>query len=106
VLPAPPWDALAAGAGRDVALVVGHNRDEARLFLALAGELGTVTDEQAAFALRVWGPDPDSERAYRAAYPDASAERLYELVQSDRVFRMPSVRVAEAQVAGGGQAHL
>ncbi|TDV43228.1 carboxylesterase/lipase family protein [Actinophytocola oryzae] len=106
VLPVTPWEALAAGAGRDVPLVAGHNRDEARLFLALAGELGRVTDEQAALALRVFGPGPGSERAYREAYPEASAERLYELVQSDLVFRMPSVRVADAQVAGGGRAHL
>ena len=32
VLAATPWQALADGAGRDVELLVGHTRDEQRLF--------------------------------------------------------------------------
>ncbi|RSS28106.1 carboxylesterase/lipase family protein, partial [Streptomyces sp. WAC08241] len=48
----------------------------------------------------------DGERAYRAAFPDASPEELYEWVHSDAVFRMPSLRLAEAQIAGGGRAHV
>lgn len=106
VLPTTPWRALAAGAGRDVNLIAGHNRDECRLFLALSGRLGSIGDEDAAVALRVLSPGPDGERAYREAYPDASAELLYERVQTDSLFRMPTLRLAEAQVAGGGRAHL
>ncbi len=37
VLPADPWTALAAGAARDVRLLVGHTRDEWRLFLVEMG---------------------------------------------------------------------
>ena len=104
VLPTTPWEALAAGAGRGVQLVTGHNRDEFRLFMA--HELGRIDDARAVGALRVFGPGPDGERAYRDAYPDAPAQQLYELVQSDWLFRMPSLHLAEAQVAGGGQAHV
>jgi para-nitrobenzyl esterase len=57
-------------------------------------------------ALHVFGPGPDGEHAYRQAFPNASAERLYELVQSDWRYRMPSLRLAEAKVTGGGRAHL
>jgi para-nitrobenzyl esterase len=106
VLPTDPWRALAGGAGRDVDLVIGHNRDEYRLFIALAGDLGKVGDDQAAQALRVFGPGPDGGQAYREAFPDASAERLYELVNSDWLFRMPALHLADAQVAGGGRAHV
>jgi para-nitrobenzyl esterase len=106
VLPTTPWQALGEGAGRNVELVVGHNRDEFRLFLAIGGLLGTVSEAQAAHALRVFGPVPGGERAYRDAYPDASAEQLFELVQSDWLFRMPSLHFAEAQITGGGRAHL
>lgn len=106
VLPEAPWQALAGGAGRDVDLIIGHNRDEYRLFLLFSGLLGKVTDQQAAEALRVFGPGRDSEHAYRAAFPDASAEELYERVQSDWLFRMPTQHLAEAQVSGGGRAHL
>ncbi|MEV0623895.1 carboxylesterase family protein [Nonomuraea sp. NPDC050404] len=103
VLPRAPWQALADGAGRDVELIIGHTRDEYRLFLLFAGELGKISEEQAGEALRRFGPD---ERAYRTAFPGASAEDLYERVQSDWLFRMPTLHLAEAQAAGGGRAHL
>ncbi|WP_055523897.1 carboxylesterase/lipase family protein [Streptomyces graminilatus] len=106
VLPAAPWEALAGGAARDVDLIVGHTRDEFRLFLMFGGLFGRVDEETAATALRSFGPGPEPERAYRAAFPDASAEYLYELVQSDWLFRMPSLDLARAQVAGGGRAHV
>ncbi|WP_248963595.1 carboxylesterase/lipase family protein [Sphaerisporangium perillae] len=106
VLPQAPWSALASGTAREVPLIVGHNRDEYRLFLAASGRLGRITDEQAATALRVFGPGSEPESAYRAAFPDASAEHLYELVQSDWNFRMPSLHLAQAHIAGGGRAHV
>ncbi|MEV5435020.1 carboxylesterase family protein [Streptomyces sp. NPDC052682] len=107
VLPVTPWQALAAGAARDTDLVVGHNRDEFRLFVAMSGRLGQITDEQAASALRLFAPGgPGGERAYRAAFPRATPGELYERVQSDWLFSMPSLHLAEAQVAGGGRAHL
>jgi para-nitrobenzyl esterase len=102
VLPTTPWEALAAGAAKDVALIVGHNRDEYRLFIALAGRLGKISPEDAALALRVYGPGG----SYPDAFPDASAARLYELVQSDWLFRMPTLRLAQAQAAAGGRAYL
>ncbi|WP_433427850.1 carboxylesterase/lipase family protein [Nonomuraea sp. CA-141351] len=106
VLPAAPWQALARGAGRDVELIIGHTRDEYRTFLLFSGRLGKITEEQATEALRHFGPGGDGERAYRAAFPDASAEELHELVQNDWLFRMPTLRLAEAQTAGGGRAYL
>ena len=87
VLPAVPWQAASG-----VPLVVGHTRDEYRLFLALEGLLGQVTPEQADVALHRLAPDP---AAYRAAHPAAGPERLYELLHSDRLFRMPSLRLAQ-----------
>ncbi|MCX4907797.1 carboxylesterase/lipase family protein [Streptomyces sp. NBC_00878] len=131
VLPRAPWEALASGAGRDVELVVGHTRDEFRLMMMLRGLIGEVTEDQAEAALRTFGPGGSvgdsgggsaagsaagsgggsaggsaGGDAYRAAFPAASAEELYELVQSDWVFRMPSLHLAEAQIAGGGRAHV
>ncbi|MYT06660.1 MULTISPECIES: carboxylesterase family protein [Streptomyces] len=106
VLPRTPWEALAAGAVRDVELLVGHNRDEYRLFLALGEQLGKITEERAAAALRMFAPGPDGERAYREAYPDATPTELCERVQTDWLFNMPSLRLAEAQSAGGGRVHV
>jgi para-nitrobenzyl esterase len=103
VLPSTPWRALREGAGRDVELIVGHNRDEFRLFVALFGHLGNVSDTLATQTVATFAPDPD---AYRKAFADTSPATLFELVQSDWLFRMPSLHLAEAQVAGGGRAHV
>lgn len=106
VLPTAPWEALTGGAARDVDLIVGHTRDEYRLFLMFGGLFGRVDEETAATVLRLFGPGPDPEQAYRAAFPAASAEYLFELVQSDWLFRMPSLYLAHAHVAGGDRAHV
>ncbi|MEV0666209.1 carboxylesterase/lipase family protein [Actinomadura luteofluorescens] len=106
VLPSTPWQALAGGAARDVALLVGHTRDEHRLFSLIDGVLGQVTPEQTETALHLLAPGPDGARRYREAFPAAADEELYELVNADWLFRMPSLHLAEAQTAGGGRAHL
>ncbi|MGC7095068.1 carboxylesterase/lipase family protein [Amycolatopsis lurida] len=98
VLPVTPWQALADGAGRDIRLIVGHARDEQRLFTAIEGMATT--------ALEVLAPDPGGARRYREGFPDASEEELCELVNSDWLFRMPSLHLAQAQTTGGGRAHV
>ncbi|MEY9836797.1 carboxylesterase/lipase family protein [Streptacidiphilus sp. EB103A] len=105
-LPVTPWQALADGAGRGVELLVGHTRDEHRLFSAVDGMLGQVTQEQAATALHLFAPGQDGARRYREGFPAASPEELYELVHSDWLFRMPSLHLAESQIAGGGHTHV
>ncbi|GAA2594935.1 carboxylesterase family protein [Actinomadura fulvescens] len=101
VLPTTPWRALADGAGRDVELIVGFNRDEFRLFLALAGRFGTLGDEHVEAVMERLVP-PGGADAYRAAHRDTSAEDLYSLVLSDWLFRMPSAHLADAHAAAGG----
>lgn len=106
MLPATPWQALTAGAARDVALLAGHTRDEQRLFTNFTGPLGQVTPDQAATALDILAPAPGGAHHYRDAYPDAGPDQLYELVHSDWLFRMPTVHLADAHIAGGGRAYL
>src|ERR1700677_2215235 len=109
VLPAAPWRALAMGAGRSIDLITGHNRDEYRLFTELAGIRGQVTAEAASAALEGLAPGhdgQDGETAYRQSYPDADPETLFELVNSDWLFRMPSLHLAQAHAAAGGRTFL
>jgi para-nitrobenzyl esterase len=82
VLTVTPWQALADGAGRDIDLLVGHTRDEQRLFTAMNGLLGEVSEEQAATALDLFAPSPDGAHRYRDAFPAADPDALYELVHS------------------------
>ncbi|MFD3484794.1 carboxylesterase/lipase family protein [Streptomyces sp. NPDC058665] len=106
VLPVTPWQALADGAGRDIELIAGHTHDEHRLFGLIDGTLGQVSGEQASAALQMYAPGPDGPRRYREAFPSADPNELYELVHGDWLFRMPSLHLAEAQIAGGGRAHV
>lgn len=103
ILPMTPWQALAQGAGREVELLIGHNRDEYRLFMALGKLLGTVTEEQATEALIRHAPMPDGAQAYRKAFALASPQELFERVHSDSAFCMPTLHLADAQAAGGGK---
>ncbi len=109
VLPAAPWRAVAAGAARDIDLLTGHNRDEYRLFTEMYGLRGKITDEAVSEAMRGLapnGPGQHGEASYREAYPDAAAETLFELVNSDWLFRMPTLHLAQAHAAAGGRTFL
>lgn len=104
VLPVAPWAALAAGAARGTDLLVGHTRDEYRLFNTQLGV--EMADEHVDTTLAWLAPGPDGGRRYRDSYPEATPAELYELVHSDWLFRMPTVHLAAAQHAGGGSAWL
>ncbi|MGW0182706.1 carboxylesterase/lipase family protein [Nocardia sp. NPDC003345] len=104
VLPEAPWKALAAGAARGIDLLVGHTRDEYRLFKTWFGI--EMTDERVSETLELLAPGPDGSRRYRDFYPGATPGELYELVHADWLFRMPTLHLAAAQHAGGGSAWL
>lgn len=106
VLPRAPWRALLSGGARDVDLLTGHNRDEYRLFIAVAGRLGKISEEEAATVLDAFAPAPDRAAGYRKAYPGADPGRLFELVFSDWLFRMPTLHLAQAHAASGGRTFL
>jgi para-nitrobenzyl esterase len=106
VLPDSPFRALVAGAGRGIELLIGHNRDEYNIVIYGSGGPESITPEDAEHALRSLPSDPDAAQAYRAAYPDADYRRLYQLVCSDFVYRMPTLHIAQAHAAGGGTTYL
>ena len=103
-LPEVPWRALAGGAARSVELLVGHTRDEYSLFNTWRDK--HMTDAQLTTTLQRLAPKSHGANGYRAAYPDASSAELYEIVNADWLFRMPSQQLAEAQHAGQGAAWL
>ena len=106
VLPRSPWRALLSGAATEVELLTGHHRDEYRLFVAMAGRLGVVTEDEAAATLAVFAPAPDGPAAYKKAFPDADPSGMYELIFSDWLFRMPTLHLAQAHAASGGRTYL
>jgi para-nitrobenzyl esterase len=101
VLPAAPLISIAAGQGRDVPLLIGSNREEARLFLVAAQTIGVIDDgmlEAVAAAYQLTGK---GLRVYQDSMPGARPGDLLAAVISDWFFRVPAIRVAEARAASG-----
>lgn len=102
VLPQHPLDAIADGAGSDVALLTGSNRDEARLFLVAPQAIDYVDEPTLVGATRAYGLDDAGLDVYRRNRPDASAGDLLAAVTTDWFFGVPALRVAETRVRAGG----
>ena len=97
-LPQHPSAVIAQGSAANVAILAGTNRDEWRLFAMMSG--GPKVDEEQ--LTRIFG---DEARPALAVYTEARADQSPELawidIMSDLVFRMPAIRLAEAQVKLG-----
>jgi para-nitrobenzyl esterase len=136
LLPRPPLETIAAGAARDVALLVGTNRDEWRLFAltdtkvrsldesallrrlarSAPGTSGTSTQGVGSGDPARRAPSPDPEAFARRAvdiYTEARRGRapvdppaLWLALQTDRVFRIPAIRLAERQCAHAPHVHV
>jgi para-nitrobenzyl esterase len=105
VLPDLPIRRIAAGSARGVRVLTGANRDEQRLFMVPNGLVDMVTDDLLGMAVAGYGLDAGRAlAAYRAERPEATAGEVLADVSTDWFFRVPSLRVAEAQATGGGQA--
>jgi para-nitrobenzyl esterase len=105
VLPQSPLEAVAAGASARVPLLLGTTRDEWTLFYLAPQAMGRGQAR----------PEPDAARLlhefertlpgrgaamlerYRALMPDAAGSRLFCAYETDRMFRIPTLRLAEAR---------
>lgn len=99
-----PIDALRDGAGAEVAVLVGTTRDEWGLFTALAPPEAVAQRVPRALGhlFRATGRDPEAVAdVYEATLPEPAPLRLRNALETDRVFRIPAIRLAEAQAAAG-----
>ena len=104
VLDRRPVDAVAAGSAAGVPLLVGTNRDEWNLFAAMDPRHSSLDEAgllKAAAALFGEGA-AEAVATYRAARPSAGAGDLLSAMTTDSVFRIPAIRLAEAQQKAGG----
>jgi para-nitrobenzyl esterase len=101
VLPSYPIDAVRGGSGAGVPTLVGTTREEWKLFTLMGDE-----------GLRVRAPRPlrnlcaqagrsvdELVGAYETRLGSPSEVELRNEIETDRIFRIPAVRLAEAQVA-------
>lgn len=107
-LPRPPLDAVADGSARDVAVVIGTTRDEWNLFALMDPRMQGLDDVAlTARAAQLFG-DHDGARAaidtYRRRLGGAPAGAVLNAMITDAYFRVPAIRLAEVQLAAGGDA--
>ncbi len=109
VLPTDPWTALRTGSAVKVPMIIGHTRDEFRIFTRGAGHVPTITEEQARHAAGLFAPGGDIH-AYQGILAEAGIPTdpttVYETVNSDWLFRMPSARLAMANAESGAPTYL
>ncbi len=101
VLPEAPVAGLAAGRGGEVRLLIGSNRDEARLFLVAPGTIGLIDEPTLGLVAGAYGLSGDGLAVYRGNRPGASPGDLMAAVVTDWFFRIPGIRVAKARAAAG-----
>ena len=102
VLPIPPGQAVREGAAANVHLLVGTTSDEYRLFSLMDRARGGLEEAQVLARIgKVVGPDraADAAAVYREGRPGVSADDVWNDFATDWVFRIPAIRLAEAQSA-------
>jgi para-nitrobenzyl esterase len=115
VLPEPALAAIRAGLSRSVALVVGSNRDEWKLFAAMDPRLRALDEEGLVERVRARVPGGDAARAKallegyrgsREARVGSTPLDLFCALETDRVYRIPALRLADAQRQAGGRVYV
>jgi para-nitrobenzyl esterase len=97
VLPERPLAALSKGAGADVDLLIGTNREEMNLYFVPTGVRQTMIEPMAVALLSAVQPRAAAVLAeYRALRPAGSAGDIYTDATNDLVFRGPGRRFAAA----------
>jgi para-nitrobenzyl esterase len=102
VLPQAPIDAVRAGHAAGVHLLTGTNQHEVTLFQVLDPALTELDDARIVELLASVSPQPaELLRAYRRLMPEATSQAVWSALATDAAFRMPAVRLADAQQAHG-----
>ncbi|MDP1805229.1 MAG: carboxylesterase family protein, partial [Acidimicrobiales bacterium] len=102
ILPRHPLDAVAAGQGAEVPMVIGTTRDEAKLFTAMMPMLAGMQDAGLPLMIGMLTGDATGADALVAAYRESrgagtTALDVFEAAMTDRMFRQHSLRFAETK---------
>jgi para-nitrobenzyl esterase len=98
-LPKHPLELMAEGASLPVPLLIGSNRDEWRLWTVLLG--GDLEKVKAGLSQTFGAATGQVHEIYTRGRADQAPDLAWIDMQGDRVFRIPAIRQAEAQVRQG-----
>ncbi|SNB78174.1 carboxylesterase family protein [Streptomyces sp. PgraA7] len=106
LLTADPLEALAAGAGGAVELLVCHTTEEYWLLDAVGSSAKITTEEQLALFAADFGLPASLVEGHRERLPDAPVLDVHLALHSGLLFAEYSARLAEAHAGAGGRAFL
>ncbi|HKJ23466.1 MAG TPA: carboxylesterase family protein, partial [Myxococcota bacterium] len=109
--PKPPLEAVRDGLSARVGLMIGTTRDEWKLFGFLDPSIQGLDHAGLARRLSAHAPDAAAlvetyRKAHEAEGLPTEARELYFAVETDRVFRIPANRLAEAHHAHGAPVYF
>jgi para-nitrobenzyl esterase len=106
-VPRVPVQGLAGGEGGGVTVLAGWNADEHRLFFGPTGIAAMADDAMTAVMAARYGLDPDAAvAAYSSQRPDATPGEVLVALGTDFVFRIPTIRAAEARFGASAPTFL
>jgi para-nitrobenzyl esterase len=115
-LPEHPLMAIAAGAAEEIDLLIGHNRDENKLFQIAQGQRDPIDVKIAVKKIKHALPGFDDDalktviETYRSSRRDNKLSDAYldvaDAIIGDVMFRAGGIAVAEAQAARGAKAFM
>jgi para-nitrobenzyl esterase len=106
LLPGHPLESIRDGGAWEIPLLVGCNRDEAKLFTIRRAENSPVDEEQVLSLVRGLMPRAargnaeriiEAYRIARASWASTEPADLLDAIASDRSYRIPAILLAEAQ---------
>jgi para-nitrobenzyl esterase len=106
-IPVRPIDGIAAGVAAEIDVLIGTNAEEQRLFMVPNGVIDAIKEEVLAAMIAAYGlPIAEALATYRGGRPMASPGDLLAAVVTDWYYRIPAIRLAEAQVKHNGATYM
>ncbi|MFZ4719563.1 MAG: carboxylesterase/lipase family protein [Ilumatobacteraceae bacterium] len=102
VLPQRPIDAIAAGAAAGVDVMIGTTREETLIFIVDLKDIFNEALVEATLDATMGAAGRSGAQVldvYRRNRPGAVPHELAAAAETDRMFRLPAIRLAEAQIA-------
>lgn len=107
IVPTRPIDNIVSGHAAGVDVLIGTNAEEQRLFLVPNGVINYITEEALTNTIAAYGLPVDvTLAACRAERPHASPGDLLGALVTDWFYRIPAIRLAEAQVKNNSTAYM
>lgn len=103
VLPARPVDAVAAGASKDIDVLMGSTANEWNNYIVANGVIDKLGPKDIEEILTAINAPLDTAEKYRANGRGKTDGEIFSAIQSDIIFRVPTNRMLEARAKGGGK---